>query len=238
MTVLCVAWGGGSAPARPQTARLAVQTSRQGAHQLLPQKAQNSKPPLQRPSPVSPQHPCPAGADGQQPLHELQRDVNWQNPCIEDRLEDLADVDDTPLAVMRTPAMQQASGGCHLSGQQNAGQPWQPEQPFLSPQDRMPSGGNGDWNTSGSRGRSRDEGASADGAAVPTELIFRLERRGQGWGEEIFPHLVVENRPIDKPRRDRPRSAQPDPWQASHLQHLLIYHLGSRRAASEQHVCS
>ncbi len=35
-----------------------------------------------------------------------------------------------------------------------------------------------------------------DAAAAQTELVFVLERRGHGWGEEIIPHLVVEERPI------------------------------------------
>ena len=30
----------------------------------------------------------------------------------------------------------------------------------------------------------------------PTELIFKLSRRGYGWGEEIIPHLTVEKRPL------------------------------------------
>lgn len=30
----------------------------------------------------------------------------------------------------------------------------------------------------------------------PTELIFRLQRRGEGWGEEIIPYITVEQRPI------------------------------------------
>ena len=47
-----------------------------------------------------------------------------------------------------------------------------------------------------------------------TELIFRLERRGDGWGEEIFPHLVMEQRPIDAPRkRQRKRDNMPEPWE-------------------------
>lgn len=46
-----------------------------------------------------------------------------------------------------------------------------------------------------------------------TELIFRLERRGEGWGEEIFPHLVVEQRPwTSAAKRDRNRSSRPKPW--------------------------
>lgn len=31
---------------------------------------------------------------------------------------------------------------------------------------------------------------------VPTELIFKLTRRGYGWGEEIIPQLTVERRPV------------------------------------------
>jgi len=32
----------------------------------------------------------------------------------------------------------------------------------------------------------------------PTELIFKLERRGYGWGEEIIPYLTVEKRPVKR----------------------------------------
>lgn len=35
----------------------------------------------------------------------------------------------------------------------------------------------------------------------PTELIFKLERRGDGWGEEIIPHLTVERRPLRSKRK-------------------------------------
>ncbi len=48
-----------------------------------------------------------------------------------------------------------------------------------------------------------------------TELIFTLERRGSGWGEEIFPHLKVEQREITQ--RVRNRSSQPDPWEVWEL---------------------
>ena len=51
-----------------------------------------------------------------------------------------------------------------------------------------------------------------------TELIFRLERRGEGWGEEIFPHLVVEQRPwTTTAKRDRNRCTRPKPWTVCHL---------------------
>lgn len=49
-----------------------------------------------------------------------------------------------------------------------------------------------------------------------TELIFRLDRRGVGWGEEILPHLTVEQRILK-----RNRSAQPDPWTVSLCGRLL-----------------
>ena len=57
---------------------------------------------------------------------------------------------------------------------------------------------------------------AAEEQTASTELIFRLERRGEGWGEEIFPHLVIERRPIKK--RDRNRSSRPPPWTVIHCQ--------------------
>lgn len=52
--------------------------------------------------------------------------------------------------------------------------------------------------------------AEAEGAC-DTELIFKLERQGEGWGEEILPRLSVEQRPLAR-LRVRNRSALPDPW--------------------------
>ena len=47
--------------------------------------------------------------------------------------------------------------------------------------------------------KEREEEAAEEeaekGKEKHTELIFRLERRGQGWGEAVFPSLVVEERP-------------------------------------------
>lgn len=43
-----------------------------------------------------------------------------------------------------------------------------------------------------------------------TQLIFRFERRGDGWGEEILPHLVVEQRPLEKKKKRA--YSRPDPW--------------------------
>lgn len=44
----------------------------------------------------------------------------------------------------------------------------------------------------------------------PTELIFNLEWRGYGWGEEILPHVIVEQRVIQPCKRNR--GSGPEPW--------------------------
>lgn len=68
-----------------------------------------------------------------------------------------------------------------------------------------------------------------------TELIFRLERRGEGWGEEIFPHLVVEQRPwTDSKRRDRNRSSRPKPWTVRPFQRFCATPLA---ACARSHGC-
>ena len=61
------------------------------------------------------------------------------------------------------------------------------------------------------------QSAQAETAAdPPTELIFQLDRRGEGWGEEIFPTLTVIRRPVvAPPKRDRNRSKRPPPWTVS-----------------------
>lgn len=46
------------------------------------------------------------------------------------------------------------------------------------------------------RGRPRKNTVPGKNAKEPTELIFKLERRGHGWGEEIIPYLTVEKRPV------------------------------------------
>jgi hypothetical protein len=42
-----------------------------------------------------------------------------------------------------------------------------------------------------------------DGTPAPTELIFNLYNRGDGWGEEIVPHVTVERRVVKGRRRKR-----------------------------------
>ena len=51
------------------------------------------------------------------------------------------------------------------------------------------------------------------GSEEVTELIFKLEKYGSGWGEELLPRLTVEQRPINKRIRIRNRSSFPDAWQ-------------------------
>ena len=49
------------------------------------------------------------------------------------------------------------------------------------------------------RGRPRkSEVQASQDKDEPTELIFKLDRRGYGWGEEIIPFLTVENRPVKR----------------------------------------
>ena len=68
-----------------------------------------------------------------------------------------------------------------------------------------------------------EPGEPSDPDRPATELIFRLERRGDGWGEEIFPHLVLEQRPLEPPRRRlRKRSSRPDPWEVRRRQQHAV----------------
>ena len=53
------------------------------------------------------------------------------------------------------------------------------------------------------------------GSDDATELIFTLRKYGSGWGEELLPRLVVEQRPLRKRERIRNRSSFPDAWEVS-----------------------
>lgn len=57
------------------------------------------------------------------------------------------------------------------------------------------------------------EQRASNGTEEATELIFKLEKIGSGWGEELFPRLTVEQRPIKKRIRIRNRSSFPNEWQ-------------------------
>ncbi|DBA84918.1 TPA: hypothetical protein ACH3X1_005930 [Trebouxia sp. C0004] len=71
------------------------------------------------------------------------------------------------------------------------------------------------------------ESQAAKAESGSTELIFRLERRGEGWGEEIFPHLVVEQRPwTSAAKRDRNRSSRPKPWTEGSAEQFLLKECG------------
>ncbi|DBB12200.1 TPA: hypothetical protein ACH3X3_006306 [Trebouxia sp. C0006] len=78
---------------------------------------------------------------------------------------------------------------------------------------------------SNSVGSGTSQTAKAESSS--TELIFRLERRGEGWGEEIFPHLVVEQRPwTSAAKRDRNRSSRPKPWTEGSAEQFLLNECG------------
>lgn len=79
--------------------------------------------------------------------------------------------------------------------------------------DRQRSSSSSEVSTSGDVAAPQPKPSSGQSGKGSTELIFRLERRGEGWGEEIFPHLVVEQRPwTTTAKRDRNRSSRPKPW--------------------------
>jgi hypothetical protein len=71
-------------------------------------------------------------------------------------------------------------------------------------------------NSASPQQRREERGAGAGDYAeseLGTELVLTLERQGSGWGEEIFPRLSLEQRPIaGRAQRVRNRSAGPDPW--------------------------
>lgn len=57
------------------------------------------------------------------------------------------------------------------------------------------------WQSSKREQSSRSKDDTPEHA--PTELIFNLYNRGSGWGEEIIPHLTVQQRAVvKKPRRE------------------------------------
>ena len=68
----------------------------------------------------------------------------------------------------------------------------------------------------GRRGRPRkmptlpSQAAAQAAKQSDTELVFLLERRGHGWGEEIIPHLVVDERPIPAKKKTH---TGPAPWE-------------------------
>lgn len=115
---------------------------------------------------------------------------------IEDLFEDLEQVDFPPLAPAASAARAVADAAVDASA------------------DVSPSCDGAELLADSSEEPAADSGGSDEGDGdQATELIFRLERRGDGWAEEIFPHITVENRPLEKKQRIRPRSNQPDPWE-------------------------
>lgn len=54
----------------------------------------------------------------------------------------------------------------------------------------------------------RANGSRGDGEERPTELIFKLERRGEGWAEEILPSLTIERRDVPRKKSSARKEAQ------------------------------
>lgn len=75
------------------------------------------------------------------------------------------------------------------------------------------------WLTSGQTGRRRSgesQKPPGEEEEEPTELIINLYKRGEGWGEEILPHISVEQRCIKRKRKSA------DPWQVCKTCHLGV----------------
>ena len=71
--------------------------------------------------------------------------------------------------------------------------------------------------TSSSSSTSRSPSPSSSSPSVPagdTELVMVLERRGEGWAEEVFPHVVLERRPVAPSPASTRRAIGPDTAQA------------------------
>ncbi|KAL4447914.1 hypothetical protein ABPG75_005133 [Micractinium tetrahymenae] len=119
--------------------------------------------------------------------------------------------------------------GVQQQQQPAAAPPQRPPSPSVQPprQQRIRSAADNSSpsGTSAPNGSSGPNGAAPTPAAVAagegsTQLIFRLERRGDGWGEEILPHLVVEQRPLEKKKKRA--YSRPDPWKEGSLECYLV----------------
>lgn len=184
-------------PPQLQLQQAAQQQQRQPEQDLQPVTARRRS----SADPPADEHAQSASAQ-LQPFTEEPRQRQGSAACIEDLFENLEQVDHTPMAAACYPPSAthgSTSGSAQAVGDVAAS---------LDAAEQR-SGGHGLATDCG-------DGDSGDGSGTPaTELIFRLERRGDGWGEEIFPHLTVENRLLEKRQRIRARSTQPDPWEVS-----------------------
>mmetsp|Transcript_6443 Transcript_6443/g.18579 ORF Transcript_6443/g.18579 Transcript_6443/m.18579 type:complete len:900 (-) Transcript_6443:636-3335(-) len=186
MAALPVGWGGGGHP-RLQGVSSVVCLAPNGVKNAGRFLRRHSPPVTTGPAPEQPvqpkpQQPCHPATAAQHPQHAWEEAAKrLEGPRFEDNLEDLADVDDTPLMASARPT------SFSFINNQLEEQSRQSATPVSSFADRT---------------------ASGLASNRPTELIFRLERRGQGWGEEILPHLVVEHRVIE-PNRPGPKKGKP-----------------------------
>jgi hypothetical protein len=182
-------------PSQPQLRQAAQQQQRQpeqGPQQVTARRRSSAHPPADEHVPSAPAHP------------QRFTEEPWQRQgsaaSIEDLFENLEQVDHTPMAAASYPPS--ATHGSTAGSAQAVGD--------------VAASLDAAEQRSGAHGPATDcaDVDSGDGSGMPaTELIFRFERRGDGWGEEIFPHLTVENRLLEKRQRIRARSTQPDPWE-------------------------
>eukprot|EP00963_Diacronema_lutheri_P005481 scaffold426_cov319-Pavlova_lutheri.AAC.58 len=68
-------------------------------------------------------------------------------------------------------------------------------------------GGTFPWSTSAFR-HVRSDATRNGGEDRATELIFKLERRGEGWAEEILPSLTIERRDVPQTKATARKEAQ------------------------------
>ena len=58
--------------------------------------------------------------------------------------------------------------------------------------------------------RARAKPRGKNGTKEETELVMVLERRGEGWNEEVFPHVVMKRRPVPQRTQTATRSVKAD----------------------------
>ena len=83
--------------------------------------------------------------------------------------------------------------------------------PVPVPEDRSSSSSS---RSSSSTSSPSPSSSSSSGPSGDTELVMVLERRGEGWAEEVFPHVVLKRRPVAPSSASARRATGPDPAQA------------------------
>jgi len=58
--------------------------------------------------------------------------------------------------------------------------------------------------------KAKPRAKARDSPSEDTELVMVLERRGEGWSEEVFPHVVMKRRPVERKARPAAKAAKAD----------------------------